>query len=806
MTRARAAALLAAFAASCHGGPASKERPPVEAASATGIAVNGAMGGLQDKREGSAYQGVPRVSVVMADPRLAAAREREQSRDWAGAAQLLEAVSAGATLNSASACAWQYVAGRLHLAAGESSEAAAAFARVVSPGEGACPLAAYAALHESQALLRLGRYDDAISLAQGLGDEFAAHDDAQLVLADAYFAKGDRASAAPLWRSALSANPRGPRWGDCALQLATSLLDGVEGPPEPHANEALSLVTRILIEAPVTAEKVDALGIRARALALLGRHVPASLTVEERAQQAQVLLDGRQQKRAREVAEAVLKDIPRGAKEHREAACKAAIVRAQAKPRGKADEMADAWGAAIARCNGDDSLVTALYYGGKASASAHRTAEALERFSKVEKLFPQHRLADDACFRAALIYSDEGDEARGLALLASLPDTYPEGDMRSEALFRLGLAKLGKQDLDGAREALDRQLSAGLEVARGASGRAAYFRARVAQLAGDSDDARRRYLAFLADQPLGYYMLLAYARLRAYGEDPARSAMEAAIAREPTGAFLTRQHAELASPAFARFERLLEVGEVDAARRELHAAGLTGDGVDPEVLWTIAWLYNLAGAPELGHSFARTRLVEYREHWPAGRWRFAWEVAFPRPFEALVTRESESTHIPAPLTWAIMREESAFIPDARSIADAIGLMQLIAPTARATARGTQLPYDEEALRRPEISIALGTRLLSSLRASFPANRLLAIAAYNGGAQAVRRWLGERGGDDFDLFVERIPFDETRAYIKRVLASQAAYAYLYEPAALDELLTLPMHPSSDLVASPSAALP
>lgn len=136
-----------------------------------------------------------------------------------------------------------------------------------------------------------------------------------------------------------------------------------------------------------------------------------------------------------------------------------------------------------------------------------------------------------------------------------------------------------------------------------------------------------------------------------------------------------------------------------------------------------------------------------------------------------------------------MREESAFNPDARSVADAIGLMQLIAPTARATARGTQLPSDEEALRRPEVSIALGTRLLSSLRATFPAKPALAIAAYNGGGRAVRRWLADRGGDDFDVFVERIPFEETRAYIKRVLASQAAYAYLYAPQGLDELFAV-----------------
>ena len=76
--------------------------------------------------------------------------------------------------------------------------------------------------------------------------------------------------------------------------------------------------------------------------------------------------------------------------------------------------------------------------------------------------------------------------------------------------------------------------------------------------------------------------------------------------------------------------------------------------------------------------------------------------------------------------------------------------------------------------------------------SFPGHPALAIAAYNGGSVAVRRWLVEHGADDFDVFVERIPFDETRNYVKRVLASEAAYAYLYAPAALEELLAMPAH--------------
>jgi soluble lytic murein transglycosylase len=129
-------------------------------------------------------------------------------------------------------------------------------------------------------------------------------------------------------------------------------------------------------------------------------------------------------------------------------------------------------------------------------------------------------------------------------------------------------------------------------------------------------------------------------------------------------------------------------------------------------------------------------------------------------------------------------------------------MQLLGGTARLVARGTTLPSDEPALHRPDVSIALGARLLAQLRSSFVANPALAIAAYNGGAGAVRRWLADRGGDEFDLFVERIPFDETRNYLKRVLASEAAYAYLYAPGTMDELLALPPRASGqELVTSP-----
>jgi soluble lytic murein transglycosylase len=166
-------------------------------------------------------------------------------------------------------------------------------------------------------------------------------------------------------------------------------------------------------------------------------------------------------------------------------------------------------------------------------------------------------------------------------------------------------------------------------------------------------------------------------------------------------------------------------------------------------------------------------------------------VAYPRAFGDLVEQASAASKIPAALTWAIMRQESQFVADAKSASDAYGLMQIIVPTARGLAKGTPYGADPDSLARPEVSITLGAKYLGQLRASYPGNRALAIAAYNGGGGSVGRWLTARGGEDFDLWVEEIPFDETRVYVKRVLSNEAAYAYLYAPATLDEVLSLPL---------------
>jgi soluble lytic murein transglycosylase len=744
--------------------------------------------------------GLPPVRAVMDDPRLAEAHAFELALDYAAAARALERARASpdrSELTLAEECAWNYTLGRFYDAAGDAANAAVAYDRVGhrasgSSAEASCLLGPYANLRASAAYLKTGDATTAALRARSVPDDIAEANDAHLVLANALAEGGNAAQAVPLWRALVASDPN--RWVDVACPLSLALLDGADGPSDLHAAEALDLVTRVLTDAPKIEVSSGALALRARALALVRAKdstVKPELSPEQRARRAKTWLDAGEAKRALAETESLLASLGKNASRSVPAAllCNASLTRAQAAARAKLANTQEAWSTAIERCAHEDALVTALYQGAKSSL-AKEPQVAMDRFAQVEKLFPTHRLADDARFQAALAALGQRDEARFSAMMLSLPDDYPEGDMRGEALFRVALLRMTKGDWVGAAPLLDRIMSLTPGDRHWAtSGRAAYFRARVAQSSGQHDEALDRYARIVEEQPLTFYMTLAYARIA--DEDPARArrTLDLAMANEDSGPLLTHEHPEFSRLDLQRGLRLLEVGDVEGAKREIGASGAAGESSDPETLWAIALLYDLAGAPEIGHAFARSRLTDYLAHYPAGRWKTMWEIAYPRAYASLVEPESRAHGLPVALTWAIMREESDFYADAKSASNAYGLMQLIASTARGVAAGTPYGWDEAQLKRPDASIALGTKLLAGLRAQFAYNPALAIAAYNAGGGAVGRWIAARGDQDFDLWVEQIPWDETRGYIKRVLASEAAYGLLYDRAAFDDVLSL-----------------
>lgn len=150
-------------------------------------------------------------------------------------------------------------------------------------------------------------------------------------------------------------------------------------------------------------------------------------------------------------------------------------------------------------------------------------------------------------------------------------------------------------------------------------------------------------------------------------------------------------------------------------------------------------------------------------------------IRYPLPYQQ--TFESLSSQASISSTWAygIARSESLFMRDVRSSAGAIGLMQLMPATGRDVAREIKFPYSGLAtLVDPESNIRLGTTYLGKMAQRYDGNQVLATAAYNAGPHRVDRWLPDDDPIDARIWIENIPFNETRKYVKRVLAAQAIF--------------------------------
>jgi soluble lytic murein transglycosylase len=144
-----------------------------------------------------------------------------------------------------------------------------------------------------------------------------------------------------------------------------------------------------------------------------------------------------------------------------------------------------------------------------------------------------------------------------------------------------------------------------------------------------------------------------------------------------------------------------------------------------------------------------------------------------------------------------MRQESAFDPSIASPAGAVGLLQIIPPTAKAIAReidaapaegAAALPEAGE-LSNPELSVRYGGYYLSKLLAMFQGSVPLAAASYNAGPKIVSHWLATGADLDADVFVARIPYEETRNYVARVTGNLLRYEWL--AGGNDKVVTLPV---------------
>lgn len=151
---------------------------------------------------------------------------------------------------------------------------------------------------------------------------------------------------------------------------------------------------------------------------------------------------------------------------------------------------------------------------------------------------------------------------------------------------------------------------------------------------------------------------------------------------------------------------------------------------------------------------------------------------FPNPYQIVLRQLGQDKSVDPALALSIIRQESAFNQYARSFADAFGPMQIIPEKAKVLAEELQIEYGGYSdLYKPEINIKLGSYLLSKILKEFKNNLIITVASYNAGEDAVKRWEKKWATDDYMEFIEKIPYNETKQYVKLILRNYIIYKQL-----------------------------
>ena len=472
--------------------------------------------------------------------------------------------------------------------------------------------------------------------------------------------------------------------------------------------------------------------------------------------------------------------------------CKARYHLAQSawkqRQRPRAAPLFDAAEVACKKAGNADLHAKSLYQAARSWAAAGDRVAAEQRFQRVENEHADHSYADDARLRMAELAQDAGDEEAATRLLMEIPTRYPKGDLLGEALWRLAFSAWRAGRYDDMAHWLDDNLQRiPHEEIWYAEGRALYWKARLLEKKDDREGARAFYERAIREYPLSVYALLAFARLDESAPKARAHLLHVLHDAARPVPFHFEARPLFGEPGFRRAVELCRMGQGSDARRELARLGLStagekhgGPGArkdSEDLLWIAAVLLDRGGVWSASHSIPRYTLTDYKSDYPAGLGATKWRLSYPRAFPELVASNARANQLPEALQLAIMREESAFSPRIESFANAIGLTQMLIKTARRFSNGQNVT--RESLMDPVKNLEYGSRFLGFLWSHFAKVAPLAIAGYNAGEGAVDKWLGERGNLALDEFMETIPYDETRNYTKRVLASYFAYAWLYD---------------------------
>lgn len=407
----------------------------------------------------------------------------------------------------------------------------------------------------------------------------------------------------------------------------------------------------------------------------------------------------------------------------------------------------------------------------RAAWRADQPKEFLEGLKQVERRHPRSGEAIEAKFLRAKYYTVDGPKldvaVENLEKAVKLGGPGTEG----ETLWTLGWTYVLAQRYDEALKTFQRY---GQQFPDGDyQTNALFWSGKIHDRLGHIDQRNAAFQALIASYPFSYYSY----RAREIMDQP-----PVALAEIANGNPFPNVEAEIAAVQEPRLDSVRELswlGLYRDATREMKAVATANPG-NAGLAFMLADLYAEGGEPFKATLILQRRFRQFIRHGGSGVPHRFWEILFPLKYWESIRSEAQRRQIDPYLVASIIRQESGFEPSVVSNAGAVGIMQIMPPEADriAAAAGLEVPTRQQ-LFDPANNIVIGVAEYAQKLARMNRNHILAIAAYNAGEEAVGKWLAHTPVDDLDLFVESIPYNETRLYVKSVTRNRYEYRRIYE---------------------------
>jgi soluble lytic murein transglycosylase len=653
--------------------------------------------------------------------KLLRAKIKFDNKDFAGAAALLNTPDFRTKTRVADHAAW--LRGRALQESGNHTAAMQAFEELVTTFPDS--------IHVTEARLRwaasANRAGQAARVPAWLNELSAARNaDADVLIAEAHEAQGDSPAAIGSYRRAYFYGA-----GTDASKKAEAKLVSLSQPLSPQsASEALSRADLLAAAKDFAAAE--------KAFGELSSAYPSAMTPAVRLRQLKVLANLRKPLEAQSAFNA----IPVSASEKEEAYHQLVLANARARQWAPARTIAEE--------------MRSKYPAGKFTPKAWVDAGITARDLK-------NRIEEQSFLRTAVInFPNAVEVAGGQFELAWLEHENKNYAVSSRMLVE-HLARYAERDTTNR-------------------GKAGYWAARDSERAGKTADACALYEGVIHRYSANWYGYLAQQRLAAMscpaGQPSADSMVGKAVAalRTITVAPETSTARELARAE--KSEELSIVGLFDWAIDELEAAKLTAQN-SPKINLALAQHYRLKGDNVNALLALAKSYPDYSQMFPEEMGPEEWDIFYPLTHWNEIKSWAKQRNLDHYQVAGLIRQESVFNPRAKSHANAYGLMQLLIPTARATARkfGSAATISADTLFQPAINIELGTAYMREQFDKFGRIEYVAVA-YNAGPGRVAPWRSSLP-IEIDEFVEAIPFRETKGYVQGVIRNSAQYRRLYD---------------------------